>query len=64
MKNTCIYRKTQAPSSSTIGVDLHSIDMKKFPNNLNRRDLFLTTSGDIKKTSNKKSQQCHYACFS
>jgi len=41
-------QKTQTPSSSTINVDLHLIDMREFPNNQNRRDLFPTTHGDIK----------------
>jgi len=47
-KNVCTCRKTWTPSSSTIGLDLHPIDMRKFPNNLNRRDLFPTKCGDIK----------------
>jgi len=53
-KNTYTCWKTRTPSSSTIGVDLHPIDMKEFPNNLNRRDLFLTTCGDIKKLQIRK----------
>jgi len=57
-KNACKCCKTRTPSSITISVDLHPIDMREFPNNLNRRGLFPTTC-DIKKLSNKRNQQCH-----
>jgi len=39
----------RTPSSSIISVDLYPIDMREFPNNLNRRGLFPTMRGDIKK---------------
>jgi len=48
-KKTYTCRKTWTPSNSIIGVDLPPIDMREFPNNLNKRDLFLTMHGDIKK---------------
>jgi len=43
------HAKKPRHPSNTIGVDLHPIDMREFPNNLNRRDFFLTMCGDIKK---------------
>ena len=48
-KNTCTRRKTRTPSNTTINVHLHLIDIMELPNNLNRRDFFPMTCGDIKK---------------
>ena len=63
MKNACTCCKTGIPSSSTINVDLHPIDMREFPNNLNRRGLFSTTRDGIKNFKQEKSTMSLLMCL-